>query len=308
MTTSATTSTEDDPLALDVLVLPAFAADDFRLSEDHEPGDPETPTEIQHWLDAYDFESELDVRGANMPVYYTESGIAITATGMGKVEAATTVAALLGSPRLDCSETYFVTAGVAGAPPSVATLGSVFIADSVVDWDCKHRVSDGEGGSRIELLRYRPHDYVFRLDSDLVEDALGVAERVELTDSEQAEILREQYDDDDGARRAPFVGTGTTLCGDEFWHGTGFSEQANWLVEQYDVGTYTTTEMEDFGTAAALARFDALDRYLSVRGVVNFDQPPKGDDGMHDGEEVVFELGLENTFRVASQVVDFLVE
>lgn len=313
MPTEATSHTAADPLALDVFVLPAFAAEDFRLDEQHEPGDSDVPNELQQWLDAYDFAHEIEVPGANAPVYYTESGIGITTTGMGKVEAATTVAALFGSSRLDCSETYFVTAGVAGAPPPVATLGAVFLADAVVDWDRKHRVGDDEGGSRVELLRYRPHDYVFRLDSDLVADALDVVEEVELADSEEAERLRKQYDDDgdgtnhDAASRAPFVSTGVTLCGDEFWHGREFSEQAQWLVEQYDAGTYATTEMEDFGTTTALERFGALDRYLSVRGVVNFDQPPEGS-GARDGEEVVFELGLENTFRVASKIVDALAE
>ena len=307
------TSGEDgDPVVLDVLVLPAFSADDFRLPDSDEPA----PTELDHWFDAYDFERELSIPGANAPVYYTDDGIGITATGMGKVEAATTLTALLSSSELDLSETYFVTAGVAGAPPSVGTLGSVFIADAVVDWDRKHRLDsgdrdeDGEGdGSEIELLAYRPHDYVFRLDEELVDRAMAAAERVELRDTERAAAYRQQYEAET-ARSSPFVGVGTTVCGDEFWHGRRSSERAQWLVEQYDAGVYATVEMEDFGTATALSRFGKLDRYLSVRGVVNFDQPAPGQSVRESLDEdaggFALELGLENAFRVANAVVDSL--
>ncbi|WP_137286279.1 phosphorylase family protein [Halorussus salinisoli] len=307
------------PPALDVLVLPAFAAEDFEL-----PDDEEAATELDRWVDAYDFEREIRVSGSNAPVYVTDGGIGITATGMGKVEAATTLTALLASPKLDLSETYFVTAGVAGAPPSVGTLGAVFVADAVVDWDLKHRWSgetggetpdevDGrdsdrnEGVSPIDLLRYRPRDYVYRLNDDLVESAVEVAEGVELADTEEAATYRQRYDES-VARSAPFVGVGATVCGDEFWHGRAFSEQVQWLVEQYDAGVYATSEMEDFGTATALARFDKLDRYLSVRGVVNFDQPAPDQttrESLDDGG-LVINLGLENAFRVASAVVDHL--
>lgn len=295
------------PVAPDVLVLPAFATEDFELP-DEESAD--APTELDRWLDAYDFEHEIRVPGANAPVWYTDDGVAITTTGMGKTEAAATVAALLASPELDLSETYFVTAGVAGAPPDVATLGAVFVADAVVDWDRKHRWADGgesECCSEIDLLKYRPHDYVFRLDDDLVARASAVGEDVELRDSEEAIEYRQQYEAD-AARSSPFVGVSATVCGDEFWHGRPFSEQAQWLVDQYDAGVYATSEMEDFGTATALAGFGRLDRYLSVRGVVNFDQPAPGQsarESLDDGG-LVLDLGLENAFRVASAIVDDL--
>lgn len=295
--------------SLDVLVLPAFAAEDFRLPVEGED-DEDPPTELDYWLDAYEFDREVRIPGANAPVRYTDDGIGVTPTGMGKVEAATTVTALLASSEIDLSDTYFVTAGVAGAPPSVATLGAVFVADAVVDWDLKHRWPDDRAGaSPIDLLKYRPHDYVRRLDEDLVTAAIEVAENVELRDSERAAAHRQQYDEA-AARSEPFVGVGATVCGDEFWHGQPFSEQAQWLVEQYGAGVYATSEMEDFGTASALAKFDRVDRYLSVRGVVNFDRPASGRsarESLDDGD-FVLDLGLDNAFRVASAVVDRLAD
>ncbi|WP_135825194.1 phosphorylase family protein [Halorussus ruber] len=300
--------------SLDVLVLPAFAAEDFRLPDDHDESAEGLPTELDYWLESYDFANEIRVPGANAPVWYTDDGVGITPTGMGKTAAATTVTALLASPDIDLSEAYFVTAGVAGAPPSVATVGSVFVADAVVDWDLKHRWADddgrkeGDGASPIDLLKYRPHDYVHRLDEDLVATAVEVAEEVELADAEEATEYRERYAEET-AHESPFVGVGATVCGDEFWHGTPLSEQAAWLVEQYDAGVYATSEMEDFGTATALANFGKLDRYLSVRGVVNFDQPAPGrsaSESLADGG-LFLDLGLENAFRVASAVVNRLV-
>jgi len=289
---------------LDVVVLPAFAAADFTAEED-------LPHELDPWLDDYAFEREYVVPGANAPVLVTDDGVAITPTGMGKADAAATVTALLASPDLDCSDTYFVSVGIAGASPAVGTLGSVFIADHVVDWDRK-QTWDGDGDDTTRstrLLPYRPHDYAYALDADLVATAREWATTVDLLDDERADRYRERYDQA-AARGDPSVGVGTTVCGDEYWQGERYAEEARWLVEQYDAGEYATTEMEDFGTATALARFDRLDRYLSVRGVVNFDRPPAGRSARQtvaeDIGEVTVELGLENAYRVGSQIVDRL--
>jgi purine nucleoside permease len=307
-------SSGDDSIALDVLVLPAFAAEDFTLPD---ADDEDAPTELDRWLDAYEFDRAVEIPGANAPVRYTDDGIGLTPTGMGKSEAAATVAALLAAPELDLSDAHFVTAGVAGAPPDVATLGAVFVADAVVDWDRKHRwadePSDGdtcEAVPPIDLLKYRPHDYAFALDEDLVATAVEAADGVELADAEDAAAHRQRFDEAT-ARSEPFVGVGATVCGDEFWHGWAFAEQAQWLVEQYDAGVYATSEMEDFGTATALDRFGALDRYLSVRGVANFDRPAPGRsarDGLDAEGGFALNLAVENAFRVASAVADRLAD
>ncbi|WP_266080424.1 phosphorylase family protein [Haladaptatus caseinilyticus] len=290
---------------LQILLLPAFADDDF-------VSDEALPNEIERWFDAYDFSSEIDVSGANMPVFHTDDGIGITATGMGKSESATTVAAILASPKIDCSNAYFLTVGVAGTTPEVGTLGSVFIADAVVDWDCKQRWAerdDPDDDRTVQLLPYRPRDYVYRLNEALVEDAYDRARDVTLRDSKPVERLRNRYSQP-AAREPPSVGVGATLCGDEFWHGKTVAEDAQWLVEQYDAGTYATTEMEEYGTATALDRFGLLHRYLSIRSVVNFDRPHERQTVREslatDLGKPAVELGMENTFRVGSRVVEGL--
>ncbi|WP_458187303.1 phosphorylase family protein [Haladaptatus sp. NG-WS-4] len=301
MTADGASST---PTELDVLLLPAFAADGFATDE-------ALPDEFQPWLDAYDFSHEVAVPGANMPVFHTDDGIGITATGMGKADAAATVTAVLAHPAFDCSNAYFLTVGIAGVRPDVGTVGSVFVSDAIVDWDRKHRFPDRGVDVPIELLGYRPHDYVFHLNDALVSEAYCAAKRVESLDSERIQQYRDEFSQD-AARSTPTVARGTTVCGDEFWHGKTLSEQAQWLTDQYDAGVYATTEMEDFGTATALDRFGFLDRYLSVRGAVNFDQPHEGKtarESLHDdvGEETI-ELGLENAFRVGSHLVGWLTD
>ncbi|WP_049972369.1 phosphorylase family protein [Haladaptatus cibarius] len=293
------------PIELEILLLPAFAADDFVSDDD-------LPNEVERWFDAYDFANKIDVPGANMPIQYTDDGVAITSTGMGKSAAATTVASILASPKIDCSDMYFLSVGIAGTTPEVGTLGSVFIADFVVDWDCKQRWAerdDSDSARNLQLLPYRPRDYVYRLDEALVSSAYDRAREVELCDSEAVQELRDEYPQK-SARGKPTVEIGTTLCGDEFWHGESYSEDAQWLVKQYDAGSYATTEMEDYGTATALDRFGLLHRYLSVRSVVNFDRPHEGQTVRESLEEDLGQetmgLGLENAFRVGSRIVEGL--
>lgn len=267
-------------VSLDALVLPAFGESDFDAEMD-------VTDELTRWLDAYDFDGEVTVPAANEPLRYTDDGLGITPTGMGKAAAASTVAGLASSPDVDLSDAVVVTVGVAGAAPDAASLGSVAVADAIVDWDVKQRYDDG-----LELFEYRPHDYVWTLDSDLVDRAATAARDVEL-DSAVA------------APEAPGVVVGPTVCGDEFWHGQSLADQADWLCRQYGVDGYVTTEMEDAGTATALSRAGLLDRYVSVRGVTNYDRPV-GEDGaaMDDGVAAAgFELGLENAFRAGRAVV-----
>lgn len=296
----------EDPVALDVLLLPAFGSDDAVLDVDG------TADEVGRWLDGGGFDHTVSVRGANAPVRHTGDGVGITPTGMGKVPAAATVAALLASPALDCSETVFVTVGVAGVAPDAGTLGSVFLADAVVDWDRKHRWDPSRssaGTLPIDPLRYRPHDYVLDLDDGLVDRATAAAREVDLADPDDAALsaYRERYPHA-AARGPPTVERGVTLCGDEFWHGEDLAGQAAWLCEQYGVDAHATTEMEDYGTAAALDRVGALDRYLSIRGAVNFDRPAPGESARESLDEggpgFAFDLAMQNVVRVGSRVVE----
>ncbi|QFU82885.1 phosphorylase family protein [Natronorubrum aibiense] len=271
------------------------------------------------WLERYEIVDALAVPGAETPLYLTASGFAITTTGIGKSDAATTVTALLGSSGVDLDSAYVVSSGIAGSSPETTALGSVAIADAVVDCDRKHRwdrqgASDTETvpgtaskSTPIDLLAYRPRDYVHHLESTLVDRAVTAAEGVDLREDDAARDYQTQYPAATDA--GPSIERGTTVCGDEFWHGPKYAREVEWLCGEYGVAPYVTTQMEDAATATALKRFGRRERYLSVRAVANYDRPAPGQsvEESFDGNPASLELAIDNAARVGSAVIEALI-
>lgn len=252
--------------------------------------------ELDAWLDGYgEFVDEIAIPGAPTPLYVTDHGVGVTATEMGPVRAAATTTAWLSSDAVDTTDAYVVTAGIAGISPHVGTVGSVVLADHVVDWDTKLRDSDG-----VEPWGFGPQT-AFELDADLVAAAYDVASTVELADSTAARALRARYQTSP-ATEPPQIAVGTTASGSDFWHGERLAAQVESLVETYDAGTYATTECEGFATAVVCDRFDKLDRYLSVRAASNFDRPPRDAEASTDLE--IAETAFDNAYRVGRAIAD----
>ena len=292
--------------ALDVLVLPAF--DDL----------PGVPGEAEPWREAYEFTEALSVPGLQESLLVSDSGLGLVPTGIGKTAAATTVTALFASDGIDLEDALVLSVGVAGAPPALP-VGSVVIAETIVDWDDKCRFDpedrQAQPDDALAVNPYTEGDGVFDLNDDLVTRALDRAEECRLVQPGQENGPSVGPDTEanspaqtDTEANPPAVTTGTNLCGDELWHGKRLAEQAQWRCRQHDVSPYRVTEMEDAGTARALERFDALERYLSIRGVSNHDRPVDGksaresffDPTFEDG----FEAGLQNAVRVGQRLVD----
>jgi len=255
-------------MTLDAVVCTAFHADAF-------PTDELTP-----WLERRDWSETVALPAGSAdygsPLYH-DGEVGVLATGVGPTAAATTVSALLSQPVVD-DATLFLTAGIAGGPPSLP-VGSVVVAESVVDWDRKHRTDDG-----LELLEYRPRDYAYDLDDHLHDRVQSAAEPVSL-EGKNAEVT-----------------SGTVVAGGEFWHGHDRAEEVAWLCDRYDVPPYRATVTEDAGTAHALASHDALERYASVRVVSNADRSTGDGGGVHSWEDGL-ELAVENAFRVGERAV-----
>ncbi|MFA9503676.1 phosphorylase [Natrinema sp. H-ect1] len=292
----------DTPVRPSALVLPAVA-------------DPPL-TERRPWLERAEITDAVAVPGTDTLLYVAEDGVAVTTTGIGKSDAATTVTALLAAPGVDLSSAYVVSTGIAGGPPARTALGSVVVADAIVDWDRKHRWDRGDADAspaaddpadRLDLLAYRPRDYVHRLEPRLVERAQSVAASVDLRSADAVRASQPQYPDAPAA--GPTVETGTSVCGDEFWHGRERAREVAWLCEAYGVAPFLATQMEDAATATALERFDRLERYLSVRAVANYDRPAPGQSAAEsfDGTDASRELAIDNAARAAGAVVDDLV-
>jgi len=269
-----------------VVVLPAFTDAEYT-------GDA---SEVEPWLDRYVFDQEVALAGLTHPALYsTDTGLVLAPTGIGKSAAATTVSTLAAGDAVDLANATILSVGIAGCRPAAGTLGSVFIADRVVDWDIKLRIGDST-----DRMQWLADDYVWQLDETLVERAATAAREASLADSDRATEIRGRYDDS----RSPTVDVGPTVCGDEVYHGEATAQQVAALCTSYDVGSFATTQMEDAGTATALERFGLLDQYLSIRAAANFDRQPAGSDPTESIDNDVFDLGIENAVRVGEAVAD----
>ncbi len=311
---------QSKPIEVKVMIFAMFEVGKYR-------GD--FPGEFQYWVEGFNLDQhQVKVPGAYTPVLYNDDGICGTVIGVGKSNAAASVMAILADPHFDFSHAYFISSGCAGSPPSVGTLGAVFWANWVVDYDTGHRMSPDEG-TAFQPLQCNPvtnpncklkcpedkknckeyKAYAYKLNEKLVKWAYNLSKNVQLADCEAAQAYRAYYSEA-AAQSKPFVGIGTTVCGDCYFHGPGLSEEAQYICDLYDAGTYSTTEMEDYATALVLARFGYLDRYLSERDVVNFDQPHPGQTTQEslDGSSGAFKIGMENAYLAGSPVVQYIID
>lgn len=279
------------PLTLDALILPAF--DDL--------GD--LPSEVAPWHDRYALDGRLRVPGVQVPVAH-DGRLGVVPTGVGKVAAATTTAALQASDGVDLEDALVCSVGIAGGPPARVSLGSVVVADAIVDWDLKLRMDPDGGDPSLAPNPYVPGAAVVSLDGAGVERAMARAGGIELSGPTGADGPPEHPDL--GVDPRPEVVRGTNLCGDELWHGRHVGADADRVVEHHGLGPYLATEMEDVGTARALDRFGRLGAYRSIRGIANFDRPaPNGAGGtIEDQVEVGAAVAVENAVAVAAAVVE----
>ena len=271
------------PIDLDVLVLPAF--DDLTAAP--------LADEAAPWREAYDLDRTASVAGVPSALRHDGNGLGVVPTGVGKVAAAATTTALCAGDGVDLDGALVLSVGIAGAPPDLP-VGSVVIADSVVDWDDKCRFDPEDGAVPLAIDPYTEGNEPFDADPDLVSDAATLADEVALMGATGGSD--------------PVVTVGTNVCADELWHGRTVAERVSWLVEAKDRGPYRATEMEDAGTAAALRRFGLGDRYLSLRGISNHDRPAPGESArdslLSSPAEGAYETGLANAVRVARAIVD----
>lgn len=275
--------------SLEALILPAY--DDL----------PGLPSEVDPWVDRLEPVDTVEIPGLGQPVRCS-GGIGVIPTGVGKVAAATTVTRLVTSDALDLADTYFLSAGIAGGPPERVSIGSVVVADRLVDWDNKLRFDAprDDAPRAIAPNPYNTDRAVVHLDDELVELA---AEAIDRTDLEV--VVGTTATEVGTEADAPVIHVGTNLCGDELFHGVELATSADWLVDALEQPPYLATEMEDIATAVALARHGSLDRYLSIRGIANFDRP--GDDGIPFGGDATLADGASIALSsVVSAITDVL--
>lgn len=266
--------------------------------------------EERPWIERLKITRTFPVQGLAKPVRCTEEGICILTTRMGKANAAISLSALLTDPPFDLSRTIFLAAGLGGAPPQIGTIGSVAWAQYILDFDLiQHLVlDDGERRRPFMERQVAPvGSELARLNPQLVDLAHSVTEGTPLADSQRAQAYRAHYPGQAG--RVPTVLKCDTVASDNYWHGQRISTLVAQLMKRWTngAGTYCTTEMEESAIARALARFGHLDRYLSLRGFGNFDQPYPGQSVQNSLRNLHQDIATENLFRVGYAFVQYLL-
>lgn len=268
--------------------------------------------ETAPWLAGEKLTRTISVPAMSEPLHCdANSALCVATIGEAKVNAATSMSAMLNDRALDLSHSYFITSGIAGTSPTSGTLGFAAWADWAVDYDQGHHVSP-------ETDPAIPHGYlkgqdtgtdVYRLNPSLVREAYTLTKNIPLADSAEAAQDRAHYPGQQG--RKPFVTTCATLTGDDYWAGKDASATANYIAGQWTSGAarYCTTQQEDNATAGVLQKYGLLDHYLSLRTASDFDQPYAGESAtdllaMFPG----FTIATENAYRVASTMAHHLIK
>jgi len=254
--------------------------------------------EAEPWIAALGLTQSVPVAGlyAKDPaVLCNAEDVCLVTTGVGKANAAASVAAVVFSGAFDLSRAYFLVCGVAGIDPGHGTLGSVAWASRTVDfgiaweldartlpsgWTTGYLGIDAMSPTQKPLAPFGTE--VYTLDATLVSKAVALSKGATLGDGPQARTCRAAYSSAPGTA-APSAVACDTSSGDTVWQGALLGERASaWTtLLTGGSGTYCTRQREDNATMTALARgasaglLDAK-RILIEHAASSFDRPPAG--------------------------------
>jgi purine nucleoside permease len=263
----------------------------FEVGED--TGDQ--PGELQYWVERDHLDQIYPLPAGYHAVRMNKDGELAVLTGQGTAHAAATIMALGLDPRFDLSHAYWIVAGIAGASPDKASLGSAVWARWVVDGDLGYEIDAREippdwTTGYVPLRKSKPFEapaaalpgQMYALNPGLAAWAFHLTREISLADSDHLREIRANFDGA-AAQRPPFVTMGDEVSSSRYWHGKLFDAwAAEWL--RYftgDKGEFATTAMEDTGTLQSLtylANAHKVDgqRVMVLRTVSNFDRQPRG--------------------------------
>jgi purine nucleoside permease len=322
-TLAALCAAQPKPIPVKVVVVAMF-----------EPGADtgDAPGELQYWVERDHLDRVYPLPAGYHPVRMNSEGEMAIVTGQGTAHAAATLMALGLDPRFDLTHAYWIVAGIAGASPDRASLGSAVWARWVVDGDLGYELDAREIPSGwttgfVPLHKTRPFEapaepldgQVFALNAGLAEWAYKLTRSTKLDDSERLQQIRSQFDGA-AANRPPFVTLGDEISSSTYWHGKLFDAWATDWVHYFTggKGEFVTTAMEDTGTLQSLqflAQAGRVDqrRILVLRTVSNYDRQPRGMtaaeslDHQRAGTTGAFRTSLESAYRVGHVVVGELL-
>ena len=292
-----------DPISIKVLILPKF--ENGEMTGDF-------PGEAQYYYDAY-----------------VKDGVALYVTGMGKVNSAMSLQAILSDSRFDFSDAYVFSTGCAGSAIEYGVMGDVYVITATVDYDLGHHADPRELTDESDATWYHDDSYDSAsykiLNQDLCNKVYDLVKdvKIETTDNTRA-YMAAAFDNAEWATRDPEVLKGTTVTSDNYWKGEHGHETALLMTETYSCpDPYALTEMEDNALAVVLDRFGMLDRYIIIRDSVNTDVfmngatpeslwDPNFEDSLDSESSVesadIFATAMENNYKVGSVVVDAILD
>ncbi len=255
------------------------------------------PGELQTWVEKDHLQHVYPVPGAFHAARMNDAGELAIVTGQGTAHAAATVMALGLDPQFDLSHAYWLIAGIAGASPDAASLGSAVWAEWVVDGDLGYEIDareipQGWPTGMVPLMRSKPYEkpvdalpgQVFAVNAGLARWAYAETRGVALPDSERLRAVRSHFQEK-AAEAPPKVQMGDEVSSSTYWHGARMDAwAAAWMRYYTDgKGRFVTTAMEDSGTLESLrqladSRRVDWNRILVLRTVSNFDRQPQGMD------------------------------
>ncbi len=314
---------ETDKIDIKVLILPKF--ENGEMTGDF-------PGEAQFYYDAYLKDSdEYEIEGGyEKHKLYVKDGVALYVTGMGKVNSATSLQAILLDNRFDFSNAYVISTGCGGSSKGYGVMGDVYIGTSTVDFDFGHNIDSHDLTTDSNTTWFHDESYdeiaVHELNEDLCNKVYELVKDIPL---ETTKITKSQmaktFDNADWATRNPKVLLGTVVTSDNYWKGEYDHENALLMVETYHCkDPFAVTEMEDNALAIVLKRYQMLDRYIIIRDSVNMDVFMNGDTpeslwgqgeydesiGLASSDETldIFVVGMENNFKVGSVVINAILD
>ena len=111
-----------------------------------EPGadQGDTPGEYQYWVEREHLDHVYPFPQGFHDLRMNDQGVLGVLAGVGTARAAASIMALGLDPRFDLSKAYWLIAGIAGADPEDASLGSAAWAEWVVDGDLAYEIDARE--------------------------------------------------------------------------------------------------------------------------------------------------------------------
>lgn len=311
-----------NPVPIKVLILPKFEVGELA-------GD--FPGEAQYYYEAYcQGGDEYEVKGGfEDNKLYVKDGVALYVTGMGKVNTALSLNAVLTDERFDFSNAYIFSTGCAGSAYEYGVMGDVFVITAAVDYDLGHHADvrelpEGSVTTWFHDSGYDSSSYKI-FNQDLMEKVYYLVKDVEISTTEKTRnFMAAAFDNAEWAVRDPKVLRGTTVSGDNYWKGSYDHANALLMTETYQCpDPFALTEMEDVALAVAAERLGMLDRFIVIRDSVNMDVfmngaspeslwDPNFDESLASDDSVeaadIFATAMENNYKVGSVVINAILD